>query len=77
MVEITTSGVTNSDSDILVDEGQSVEVCVSVSGATISEREVVVYALLLANCWPMRPASKYITTLALHACQYNYAVIHN
>ena len=42
MVEITTSGVTNSDSDILVDEGQSVEVCVSVSGATISEREVVV-----------------------------------
>ncbi|XP_064407623.1 mucin-3A-like isoform X2 [Halichondria panicea] len=43
MVEIRTSGVTNSDGDILLDEGQSVEVCVSVSGATISEREVVVH----------------------------------
>ncbi|XP_064396234.1 mucin-2-like [Halichondria panicea] len=43
MVEITTSGVTNSYSGIRVDEGQSVEVCVSVSGATISEREVVVH----------------------------------
>ena len=42
MVEITTSGVTNSEGVILVAEGQSVEVCVSVSGATISEREVVV-----------------------------------
>ncbi len=37
MVEITTS-----EGVILVTEGLSVELCVSVSGATISEREVVV-----------------------------------
>ncbi len=43
MAEITTSGVTNSEGDILVTEGQSVEVCVAISGATISEREVVVH----------------------------------
>ncbi len=34
---------TNTEGIIVVDEGQSVELCVSVSGATISEREVVVH----------------------------------
>ncbi len=43
MAEITTSGVTNSEGDILVSEGQSIQVCVAISGATISEREVVVH----------------------------------
>ena len=42
MAEITTSGVTNSEGDILVTEGQSVQVCVAISGATISDREAVV-----------------------------------
>ena len=42
MAEITTLGVTNSEGDILVTEGQSVQMCVAISGATISEREVVV-----------------------------------
>ncbi len=42
MVEITISGVTNSDGDILVNEGDSVEVCARASGATISETQVVV-----------------------------------
>ncbi len=34
--------ITSSEAVIPVDEGKSVEVCVSVNGATISEREVVV-----------------------------------
>ncbi len=42
MVKFTTSAGENIEGVILVAEGQSVEVCVSVSGATISEREVVV-----------------------------------
>ncbi len=42
MVEFTTLTGTNIDSVINVDEGQSIEWCVSISGATISEREVVV-----------------------------------
>ena len=58
MVEIRTSGVTNSDGDILLDEGQSVEVCVSVSGATISEREVVVHVATSELPDDEKPASK-------------------
>ena len=58
MVEITTSGVTNSYSGIRVDEGQSVEVCVSVSGATISEREVVVHVATSHLQNDEKPASK-------------------
>ncbi len=58
MVEITTSGVTNSDGDVLVDEGQSVEVCVSVSSATISEREVVVHVATSDLQDDEKPASK-------------------
>ncbi len=42
IVEITTSGETNSEGLIIVTEGESVEVCVGVSGATIVDREVVV-----------------------------------
>ncbi len=38
----TNSAGPNLEAVTVVDEGQSVEVCVSVSGATISEREVVV-----------------------------------
>ena len=57
-VEITTSGVTISDSEILVDEGLSVEVCVSVSGATISEREVVVHVATSDLQIDEKPASK-------------------
>ncbi len=40
MVKFTTGA--NIEGIIVVDEGQSVEVCVAISGATISEREVVV-----------------------------------
>ena len=66
MVEITTSGVTNSEGAIAVTEGQSVEVCVSVSGATIIEREVVVHVATSELQDDEKPASNYITASALH-----------
>ncbi len=58
IVEITTSGVTNSDGEILFEEGQSVQVCVAISGATISEREVVVHVATSELPDDEKPASK-------------------
>ncbi len=43
MVEFTTLAGTNIEALTAAPEGQSVQVCVSVSGATISEREVMVH----------------------------------
>ncbi len=57
MVEITTSGEINSEGVILVDEGQSVEVCVGVSGGTIVERDVVVH-VATSDLDDEKPASK-------------------
>ncbi len=42
MVDFTNSAGTNIEGVILVTEGEFVEVCVGVSGATIVDREVVV-----------------------------------
>ncbi len=43
MVDFTSSAGTIIEAVIAVTEGQSVEVCVGVSGATIVDREVVVH----------------------------------
>ncbi len=61
MVEFTTSAGTSTDSEgvILVTEGQSVEVCVAISGATISDREVVVQVSTSQLQGDSKAASKY------------------
>ncbi len=61
VVEFTNSAGTSTDSEgvILVTEGQSVEVCVAISGGTISEREVVVQASTSQLQDDSKAASKY------------------
>ena len=51
MVEITTGAM-------IVDEGQSVEVCAEISGATISETHVVVHVATSDLQDDEKPASK-------------------
>ncbi len=69
MVEITTSGEINSDGNIHVDEGLSVEVCVGVSGGTISDREVVV-RVATSDLDDVKAASKYYSTYSLYYLMY-------
>ncbi len=61
VVEFTTSAETSTDSEgvILVTEGQSVEVCVTFSGATTSERQVVVQVSTGELQDDSKAASKY------------------
>ncbi len=57
MVDFTSSAGTIIEAVILVDEGQSVEVCVGVSGGTIVDREVVVH-VATSDLDDEKPASK-------------------